>query len=105
MAQTLYTNCLIVVIQAQLQAAANAKALELDTLGGDRTFTQGLSPSGALPATHYWCDWTMLPGEEVPLRGKLANVGSGNKVRVYNGKTTTPEQVLALTGLKDITEP
>lgn len=44
----------IVVIEAADRDAANADALAFDPEGGARTFTVGLSPSGAGPVTHYW---------------------------------------------------
>lgn len=102
MAKTLYTRNIIIVIQASLQAAANTRALEVDPVGGGNTFTVGLSSTGNLPATHYWAAGVVTVDEDTKWRGSMGKVGTGNKVRIYDGNTTTPAQVLATTGLKEI---
>ncbi len=102
MAQTLYTDRLIIVIVASLQAQANTRATEVDPVGGSQTFTVGLSPSGNLPATHYWCNWQLLPDERVRLNNRIGSLGNASKVRIFDGNTTTTAQVLATTGLREL---
>jgi hypothetical protein len=104
MAETLYTDRLIIVVVASLQAQANSRAVEIDATGGLQTFTAGLSASGAAPATHYWCSWQLLPDERARLSQRMQSLGSGSKVRIYDGNTTTAAQVLAQTGLKEIVQ-
>ena len=56
MATTQHTFRLFLLIRAAQQASFNTWfAANIDTLGGDRTFTASLSPTGIAPATHYFC--------------------------------------------------
>lgn len=99
-----HTRRLIIVVDADTAAVANARAAELDVAGGAQTFTVGLSPSGNPPATAYWCSWQMTPGWDSGIRTRLQNAINANKARVYDGLTTTPEQVLAALGLRRLGE-
>jgi len=103
--QTQHTKVSIIVVEAGVQADSNAKAKEVDAPGGEKTFTVPLSASGSAPATHYWCRWVQTPGEDLSLRGKLAVHVAQGRAWIYDGNTTTPEQVLAERGLKRVVVP
>lgn len=50
----------LVVVTAADQARANAAAVQLSGQAADaQTFTNGLSPTGAAPASHYWASVVM----------------------------------------------
>lgn len=50
----------IIAIRASKRVAANTFwKNNIDRNGGDRTFTQGLSPTGDLPATWFWCSTSL----------------------------------------------
>lgn len=93
---------LIIVVAANNVVAANAAAKTVDTVGGERTFQAWLSPTGALPPTHFWCGWTMTADDDTALRGGLTGLIASGRARVFDGLTTTREQVLAATGLQPI---
>lgn len=71
---TEFTKRLIIVVTLGQQIAANAKAKEVDLEGGERTFTAGLSPTGALPVTHLWCNWQMKPAERDGIKQRLEGI-------------------------------
>ncbi|MGZ4965289.1 MAG: hypothetical protein ACXWBP_09065 [Limisphaerales bacterium] len=49
-------NRFLIILPAVDRDRANAVAAEqFDTAGGARTFFVGISASGQVPATHYWC--------------------------------------------------
>jgi hypothetical protein len=99
---TAFTKRLIIVVTAAQQAAANVQAKTVDTVGGDRTFTVGLNPTGRLAdaATHHWCSWAMQPADATSLQTGLPTaVGAGN-VWIFDGTVTTPDQVLTNLGLQ-----
>lgn len=103
---TQYTQRAIIVVTAQVQNAANARAKEVDTVGGERTFTMGLSATGTAPATHYWCGWWMQPAEYAGLSAKLNSMPqAGSRVWIYDGNTTSEEVVLTTMGLQRINAP
>lgn len=64
-------RCLIVIPAAD-QARANQDALQWDPEGGDRSFTVGLSPTGAEPATHYWASAVMSDATFAAVAAKVA---------------------------------
>ena len=97
-----YTKRAIIVIDARNLVAANASAKAVDTVGGEKTFHAGLSPTGSLPATHYWCNWALLPVEDTALRGGLSGLVAANRATVFDAATTTPSQVLQALSLKQI---
>lgn len=97
---TQYSVRYIIVVTAADAAIANAAAKTVDLVGGEKTFTSPLSPTGALPATHYWCNWAMTPAQATELSGKLDTLLSSNRARAFDAVTTTPDQVLTTLGLK-----
>lgn len=102
---TAFTRRAIVVVTADVAASANAEAKKIDTIGGERTFTVGLSATGAAPATHYWCSWQLTPEQYDQLTSLLATLTTQSKAWLYDGMTTTPEQVLAARALKRLEAP
>ena len=103
---TLCTQRAIIVVIAAAQSAANARAKQVDAVGGERTFVNGLSPTGTAPATHYWCGWWMQPAEYASLSAKLNSMPqAGSRVWIYDGNTTSEEVVLTTMGLQRINAP
>ena len=100
---TLYTQRAIIVVVAAAQSAANARAKLVDTVGGEHTFENGLSPTGAAPATHYWCGWWMTPAEYADLSARLNSMPqAGSRVWIYDGNTTSEVVVLTTMGLQRV---
>lgn len=101
---TAYTRRLLCIIPANLQAQANQRAKEVDTIGGERTFTAGLVPTGSTPGTaptHYWCGWWLTLPEWNAIKTKLDTAALRSAgVKFYDGLTTTPDQALADSGLQ-----
>jgi hypothetical protein len=98
-----YTQRAIIVVTAAAVTAANGRANQVDRTGGDKTFTVGLSATGLVPATHYWCSWLMTPGEYTDLTTRLDGIPNASlHVRVFDGNVMTAEDVLAATGLRRI---
>ncbi len=93
---------LILVVEAAVAATANTRSKEVDTVGGDKTFTVGLSASGSGPVTHYWCNWQMTLNEQTALLAKLQPTIDAGRARVFDAKSNEPEDVLATLGLKRV---
>lgn len=96
---TLYTERLIIVVKAAQQTPANAIARQV-SVDGANTFTVGLSPTGNQPATHYWCNWAMTPGERADMEGRMTALQAAGDAQLFDAATFTPEQVLAAMGLQ-----
>src|SRR5437016_5165644 len=79
---TLYTQRQIIVVTAAVAATLNAHAKLVDTVGGEKTFTAGLSPTGTLPATHFWCNWQMQPGEKSALTTLVTGLPAATQLGV-----------------------
>lgn len=64
----------IIVVPAAQQAAANAAALAVSPVGGDKTFTVPLSLASAntVPVA-YWCNWQMTPAQRTQLALEFFN--------------------------------
>lgn len=113
---TAYTKRFIIVVRADLAAAANlaAKQPDTDPVGGDRTFTAGLSASGNLPAQAYWCGWQMRVETALAIRNRLRERGAtvaevapvsrdgtpSNRFAIFDADDWEPEDVLAALGLQ-----
>jgi hypothetical protein len=101
---TQFTRRATIVILASDQHQANLDACQFDTGGeGDETFTVGLSPTGAEPATHYWAStvcteqhWQAFKAQEA----QQISLGPARTRWLFDGLTTTPDEVLATMGLK-----
>lgn len=96
---TALTRRAIIVIPAAKQAAANAKALNVDPVGGAKTFTAGLAqPANPTVAVAYWCSWALTPAQATALQSRMDELADNN-IRVFNGNQVTPDDVLAQLGL------
>lgn len=95
---------LLIVIAAADQARANTDALAFDPAGGDRTFTVGLSPTGALPATHYWCSSIASEATAAAVAAKLTAEYAGAICEEWDmdANPGRPEQLLAALGLQTL---
>lgn len=94
---TLHVRRLIIVIKAVRLVQANMRTRLVDAEGGERTFTNGLVPVGSLldtPPTHYWCSWAMRITEDSDIRARLQAWVDTGDCWVFNGNTTTPEELL-----------
>jgi len=82
-------RAIMVVNAAYLTDAINI-AKEVDTIGGDKTFSgPGLSSDGKEPATHFWCNWNCSASEyDFFVKHGLMSV--------YDGNVLTAEKVLEL---------
>lgn len=100
---TLYSRRVIIVIPADLAAQANSRAAEVDTEGGERTFTAGLVPAGSppgTPPTHMWCSWALRIAQNTAIRNRMQAIDVLSRVKIYDGNTRTPESVLQELGLE-----
>ncbi|RJQ43370.1 MAG: hypothetical protein C4534_08210 [Gaiellales bacterium] len=104
MAESAYSKELTIVIPATKRGEAHAVTKLVDEAGGENTFDNGLSPTGELPVTHYWCNWRMLPEEAQDIQarlGVLSRVPVG-AVRIFDATKRDPEGILSELGLKRI---
>ncbi len=119
---TLYVRRLILICDAARQAAANTAANHASWDGdgaGNLTFTVPLSPSGNLPATHYWCSTALTNAQAAAVVTRLQAAGAtlAERTPIVPGQTPTstrfaafnvdtdlwtPDQVLTACGLQRI---
>ena len=107
---TAYTQRLICVVTADLQAGANVHGKTVDPVGGEQAFTVPLSGTGMVPATHYWCDWALRPSDRTLLSTLLMSLPLATlKVNIYElddadpGRgVPSPTTVLQTLGLKPV---
>lgn len=64
----------LIVIALTDRDRANVDAQTWDPVGGSRTFTVELSPTGLTPATHRWCSWAMPDADFLACRAKFASL-------------------------------
>ena len=83
----------IIVVNKGNRVAANAASKQVDTVGGEFTFTVELSPSGNLPATHFWANWQMLESERAELRSLLDAI-PGQSEQVFDLSSFDPAEAL-----------
>lgn len=96
---TKHVHRLIVVVPVEDRETACVLTKSVDRTGGERTFSSRLSPDGAEPATHLWCDWNMTDDEMERLKGLLV-LTKGS--RVWNGHEVDPDDVLKECGLSRV---
>lgn len=101
---TIYTERLIIIIQAADRDTANALALESDP-GAGTTFRVGLSATGNAPTTHYWCNWAMPLDVRQSLIARMNSLINTGRIKVYDAATTTIAQALADAELQPIKGP
>ncbi len=95
---------LIVVVSAAVAATANARAKLIDTVGGEYTFTAGLSADGRAPASHYWCSWKMSNTDHDGLLTEIESIVDDKEAETFDGDTLSPSDVLATLGLMPLEE-
>ena len=100
---TEYTKRTIIVVTAGQTSAANQKAKQVDTIGGEFTWTVRLSPDGLEPASHLWCNWQMKPDEFDALKALLDEI-PGHNEQIFDLdhwdpviSRPTPDEVLNMT--------
>ena len=86
---TAYTQRLIIVARSTFVASANTAAKQVDTVGGERTFTVPLRNVGDVTNTvrAYICDWRMTPTELTALRSRFQTVGATTRERTVVSPT------------------
>jgi hypothetical protein len=101
---TQYTRRVVIVIPASYQSAANQAADQLDEGDGRFTFTVGLSPSGAEPATHYWASPALTETQYQQVQGMKAALFPDAQIFDWDmdAEPGKPEEVLQGLGLKTI---
>lgn len=104
MREPIYTSHLIIFVVAAIQVQANNYITQVFP-GAFDTFVAPASPSGQLPATHYWIDTVLTPAEETQVRGKLNQLTKQSKVVIFDGNTMTTDAAFAQMGLQLVMEP
>lgn len=92
----------LVLIVESAQDVANLQAKRIDTLGGENTFSAGLSPDGNLPITHYWCNWFMTAEEKGSFVNFLNALVLSERAWIYDRAVTSISEVLAEHNLKPL---
>lgn len=99
---TEYTIRRIIVVPASYRDALNGAAMQFDPVGGERTFTTGLSPTGEGSPTHYVCNaafreltWNAIEADLLPQYPEAA---------VFDGSAIGLDGVLSALGLKRMVE-
>lgn len=95
---TEFSEQLIMVIPVGKKTQGEALARSMDRGVKGETFTVGLSPTGKLPITHYWCGWTVTPA----MAGIAKAAPAAAQAQIFDMEEYTPEQVLSTLGLKRI---
>lgn len=108
---TLYTARLTIVVTSAVRDQINTR-LGSEPEAGDTpaarllNLSVPLSPTGALPATHYWCGWTMKPALAATIQNYVAGLAPAiqAQIHIYDvaSGSPTPDQVLAAEGLRRI---
>jgi len=107
---TKYTKRFVIVVTEEQQTASNLQAKKVDKGQKpiDKTWKEGLSPTGKGAPTHYWCSWQMRPDETVELKKFLEEI-PGHNEQVFEldhwdpqKARPTPEEILKTTNLKVI---
>lgn len=101
---TAYTRRLIIVVPVAVASQANVRAKEVDTVGGERTFSVGLVPVGSpagTPPTYYWCSWAMTNDHHTAVRSRVDTAAlRAAGVKVFDGNARSPQSVLGELGLE-----
>ena len=94
----------LIVISAGNKLAVNTVAkVQWDAKRGERTFTIGLSETGKLPVTHYWCS-SVFEASKTESVDALPVLFPNAKVHDYDADKDGkfPGRLLATLGLKQI---
>lgn len=79
---TRYTKRARIIVPLLSRDGANAAAKTVDTIGGERTFTVGLSADGTGDPSHFVCDWAMTETERTRLANEFTR--RGVTARIYD---------------------
>jgi len=110
---TSYTRRAIIIVPNADAAGANTYFKNnIDTIGGDQTFTAALSTDGMSPGTHCWCDGRFILSEWNTIDGGFrstypnAAIYRGNNVHDTEPDITrkTPDEALTAAGLQLIND-
>ncbi len=94
------THYEVIVIPVSKIITANLDADKVDKGKTSKTFTVGLSPTGKLPVTHYWCCWWVSDEEAIKLRKDFnpldpMNPTNKNSSYMYDlSKDVVPNRIL-----------
>jgi len=99
---------MIMIVTADEKDAANAEAQKYDRIGGDKTFSVGMSATGEEPWTHYWCSWLMDEGDHINMKSFASKFML--KREFYDEGEKQPEEIRTEKGWKEkegvkLTEP
>lgn len=94
----------IVIIPASRRGSGNRAAKRYDRVGGERTFTIGLSKTGAAPATHYWMSGVVDRAAKAVLDGVAGVIGAHIELWDIAADPGRPDALLRARGLKRIEE-
>lgn len=102
--EPVFTRRILLVVAAADRDRANQTALQFDPEGGDNTFSEGLSPTGQEPATHYWCSTSMTEETYQAVRYQVLPQFEGARLRSWNLDTerSAPRLLLQEMGLKRV---
>ncbi len=94
---------LIIIAAADRDAANSLAKAQFDTAGGEKTFSVGLSASGAAPASHYWCS-ALFTGDGPEKLAAAQAVFPSAVVQTYDadGDPGFPGRTIASLGLKQV---
>ena len=100
---TAFSHRVLLIVRAADRDRANALAQRFDPLGGELTFSLGLSATGAAPATHYWCCAQMRPAVWAAVQTQAAGF-PGCTFLEWNPATEPgkPDAVLTELGLRRV---
>ncbi len=91
----------IIVVPAADRDRANGVAQTMQPVGGERTFTVGLSATGLEPWTHYWCSVALREAEWQAAQAQLAAFpGAGLLPWDMDGDPGLPDRELAARALR-----
>ena len=88
----------VIILEEDELTGCTKQAKKVDTIGGDNTFTTGLSASGEEPVTHYMTNWNCSQ-REYEFFEEIEGEGDWN---LYDGEITPWQEVLINQGLQKI---
>ena len=93
----------LIIIAAEDRDEANAFAKDhLDQVGGQNTFSIGLSASGAAPVTHFWCSALFNAGAEWVAALQAAFTSASIQTYDADADPSFPRRSMVGLGLKQI---
>lgn len=103
---TEFTKRALIIVPASSVGSANLAAQQLDPVGGEQTFTVGLSADGNEPVTHYWCSVAMTVEQFAAVQQLQSSEFPDAVIVEYDLdlEPGRPNQVLQSSGLQRIAE-